>query len=138
MAPPIPVVCTLIGWPSNVPVKPSMPRTSLTCRNPESKNVSAMYSGPNRVAGTEDMGCVIAEFGAKGNRHDATLGIARKNRLQFRVRQHHCCETGNDYFKNFGRRIVGQDLALGLAAWAVVHRVAGVLDSPDRVGSVLV
>ena len=35
---------------------------------------------PNRVAGTEDMGCVIAEFGAKVNRHDATLGIARENR----------------------------------------------------------
>ena len=40
---PIPVVCTLIGAPSNVPVKPSIPRSSLTRRKPGSKNVSAMY-----------------------------------------------------------------------------------------------
>ena len=40
---PMPVDCTLIGLPSNVPVKPSIPRSSLTRRAPGSKNVSAMY-----------------------------------------------------------------------------------------------
>ena len=39
---PMPVDCTLIGAPSNVPVNPSMPRSSLTSRAPGSKNVSAM------------------------------------------------------------------------------------------------
>ena len=38
----MPVDCTVIGRPSNVPVKPSMPRSSLICRYPGSKNVSAM------------------------------------------------------------------------------------------------
>ena len=38
----MPVDCTLIGAPSNVPVKPSIPRSSLTTRAPGSKNVSAM------------------------------------------------------------------------------------------------
>ena len=41
---PMPVDCTLIGRPSNVPVKPSMPRSSLTRPGAGSKNVSAMYS----------------------------------------------------------------------------------------------
>ena len=40
----MPVDCTLIGRPSNVPVKPSIPRSSLTRRAPGSKNVSAMYA----------------------------------------------------------------------------------------------
>ena len=40
---PMPVVCTESGRPSKVPVKPSMPRSSLTQRAPGSKNVSAMY-----------------------------------------------------------------------------------------------
>ena len=39
---PMPVDCTLIGDPSNVPVNPSMPRSSFTSRKPGSKNVSAM------------------------------------------------------------------------------------------------
>ncbi len=39
---PMPVVCTLIGRPSKVPVYPSMPRSLLTHRKPGSKNVSAM------------------------------------------------------------------------------------------------
>ena len=43
---PMPVVCTDSGRPSNVPVKPSIPRSSLTQRAPGSKNVSAMYGRP--------------------------------------------------------------------------------------------
>ncbi len=39
---PIPVDCTEIGLPSNVPVKPSIPRSWLTWRE-SSKNVSEMY-----------------------------------------------------------------------------------------------
>ena len=39
---PMPVDCTEIGWPSKVPVKPSIPRSELTWRG-WSKNVSAMY-----------------------------------------------------------------------------------------------
>ena len=38
---PMPEDCTEIGLPSNVPVKPSMPRSPLTWRG-LSKNVSAM------------------------------------------------------------------------------------------------
>ena len=36
------VIWTLTGLPPNVPVYPSMPRSSLTHRAPASKNVSAM------------------------------------------------------------------------------------------------
>ena len=39
---PMPLAWTDTGLPWNVPVKPSMPRSSFTCRA-SSKNVSAMY-----------------------------------------------------------------------------------------------
>jgi hypothetical protein len=52
----MPVVWTLIGLPSNVPVKPSMPRSSLTSRSPESKNVSAMYRARRGSPGHSTLG----------------------------------------------------------------------------------
>ena len=67
---PIPVDCTLIGAPSNVPVKPSIPRSSLTRRAPGSKNVSAMYFAPARVARAQDAGGVVALGGAEVDRHE--------------------------------------------------------------------
>ena len=53
---PIPVDCTLIGRPSNVPVKPSMPRSAFTCRKPGSKNVSAMYCARSGSPGQSTFG----------------------------------------------------------------------------------
>ena len=64
----MPVDCTEIGLPSNVPVKPSIPRSPLTWRA-LSKNVSAMYFGAQRVAGEEDGLGVVAGLGAEVDRH---------------------------------------------------------------------
>ncbi len=52
----MPVDCTLMGAPSNVPVKPSMPRSSFTSLNPGSKNVSAMYAARTGSPGHSTFG----------------------------------------------------------------------------------
>ena len=69
---PMPVACTEIGRPSNVPVKPSIPRSSLT-RTGSSKNVRATYSARfgspgHSTAGAYEPGSARRWIGMGGER----------------------------------------------------------------------
>ena len=70
---PIPVDCTLIGAPSNVPVNPSRPRSSLTTRGTRVEALLGDVSRPPRISGTQHSGGVVASVGTQVDRHGETL-----------------------------------------------------------------
>ena len=66
---PMPVDCTLIGEPSNVPVNPSMPALLVDEPGAGIEERLGDVGRPARVAGAEDAVGVVAGLGAQVDRH---------------------------------------------------------------------
>ena len=56
---PMPVACTETGFPSQVPRKPSIPRSEFVCTTSSMIGVGDVLR-PQRIAGEEDCFCVVA------------------------------------------------------------------------------
>ncbi len=112
---PMPVDCTLIGLPPKVPVKPSIPRSSLTQRAPGRRTSRR---------------CTSARRGSPGTARPGRSRRARRGGGS-------AWPDGSDpgLLQELAGGVVGQDLAAGLAGGAVVHGVAAVLDRADRVAA---
>ena len=66
---PMPVDCTLIGRPSNVPVKPSMPALGVHLAEAGIEERLGDVLRPQWIAGAEHVRRVVAGFGAQMDRH---------------------------------------------------------------------
>ena len=68
---PIPVDCTLIGLPSNVPVKPEHAPLGVHPTRAGIEERRRDVLGAQRVAGAQDVGGVVAGLGTQMDRHAA-------------------------------------------------------------------